>query len=104
MKKLFKILLVLIFLMPYSFSLYAQESEELFDPNPELDSPIFEQETEEEDEEMVPLSDRLEREDESEVEEIAAPPPMSFFTVLAAILIPSIFIIICYLIFKFFKF
>ena len=114
MKKLFKIVILLTFLIPYS-SLFALESEDF--ENPELDAPGIEQEIEEEeqqeeenneqedmDEDLVPLTERLEREEERRTEEVFTGPPMSFFTVLAAILIPSIFIVLAYLIFKFFNF
>jgi cytoskeletal protein RodZ len=96
MKKLLTTILLLSFLLIPSVHIYAQEEET-------LDSTIeqnIEEENDTEEQEKETLSDTLE---EKEVEEIQPPSP-SFFTILASILIPSIFIIICYLILKFFKF
>ena len=70
----------------------------------EEDSPAIELETEEVNEEEVTeekesLKDVLEQE-----EEIQSQPKYSLGTLLLAILIPCIFVILIYLIFKFFKF
>ena len=112
MKKLLTIFLVFTFLSSFSLPLLAQIDNE--ESNPNLDAPQFQEEIEDinddereedediDEEERTPLSEQLRQEEESP--EIIQIPRPSFFTILGAILIPSIFIIICYLIIKFFNF
>ncbi len=97
MKNLFKILIVLPFLIVHPFSMHAQETEEI--ANSETEEVVLEEEKE-----SVPLLEKLEKEEQEIIDEDFTNATMSFLTILAAILIPSIFIIICYFIFKFFKF
>jgi cytochrome c-type biogenesis protein CcmH/NrfG len=115
MKILLSTILVFIFLITSTHLLFAEvngdlESLDLQDPQSEVldleeeEGISLEEDQKLEDmEERESLAERLEKEEE-EVEQIYMGPPRSFFTVLGAILIPSIFIIICYLILKFFKF
>ena len=92
MKKFLVILLLTFFLITPTLPTFAQtESEEK--------SNVVEEVQEENVEEKETLSDKLESEDTEIQQE-----PTSFLTILAAILIPCLFLIICYLIFKFFKF
>ncbi len=102
MKNLFKILIVLPFLIVHPLSLHAQETEEI--ANSETEEVVLEEEANEEEKESISLLEKLEKEEQEIVDEDFTNPTMSFLTILAAILIPSIFIIICYFIFKFFKF
>ncbi len=90
MKNIIKILTILILLsLPMKFS-YAQETES-------TDIPIQE--------EVETTNEETETSDEltSTTEKIQSS-HYSFGTILLALLIPSIFLIICYLIFKSFKF
>jgi hypothetical protein len=117
MKKLLSTILVFLFLITFTLPLFAQidedlESSDLQPPQSEEVEFVLDIEEEgislEEDqeiedmEERESLAERLERQEE--VNDIYVTPPTSFLTILAAILIPAIFIIICYLILKFFKF
>ena len=93
MKKLLTIIVFLTFLQIPTFNTYAQEETN----ENTVEEDIQEENTEEQ--KVETLSEKL---GEKEVEDIQ-PPSTSFLTILAAILIPSIFIILCYLILKFFK-
>lgn len=103
MKSFIKKTVLLLLLLSQPLSLYAQEMRDI-EVEPVTEQGIIEgqvQKEEEEEESFVSLSEKLE-----EKEEIEEPsnPPMSFLTILGAILIPSIFIILSYLILKFLKF
>ena len=101
MKSFIKKAVILLLLLSQPLSLYAQEMGDI-EVEPVTEQGIIEgQAQEEEEESFVSLSEKLE-----EKEEIEEPsnPPMSFLTILGAILIPSIFIILSYLILKFLKF
>lgn len=103
MKSFIKKTVLLLLLLSQPLSLYAQEMVDI-EVEPVTEQGIIEgqvQKEEEEEESFVSLSEKLE-----EKEEIEEPsnPPMSFLTILGAILIPSIFIILSYLILKFLKF
>ena len=101
MKSFIKKTVLLLLLLSQPLSLYAQEMGDI-EVEPVTEQGIIEgQAQEEEEESFVSLSEKLE-----EKEEIEEPsnPPMSFLTILGAILIPSIFIILSYLILKFLKF
>lgn len=92
MKKFLVILLLTFFLITPTLPAFAQtESEE--------ESNAVKEVQEENVEEKETLSDKLESENTVIQQE-----PTSFLTILAAILIPCLFLIICYLILKFFKF
>ena len=92
MKKLLTILFTISFLLLPALPSYAQEEE--------TDTQEIQQieENTQEDKETETLSDVLDTQTEQIQQE-----PVSFFTILGAILIPSIFIIIAYLILKFFR-
>lgn len=96
MKKLLTILLITSFLLLPILHTSAQEE----NVNEEVIQQTNDSENTKDDEETDTLADQLE---EKTVEDIQ-PEPVSFLTILGAILIPSIFIIIAYLILKFFKF
>ena len=96
MKKLLTILLSTSFLLLPIFNISAQEE----NVNEEVIQQTNDSENTKDEEETDTLADQLE---EKTVEDIQ-PEPVSFLTILGAILIPSIFIIIAYLILKFFKF
>ncbi len=110
MKKLLSTILVFLFLITFTLPLFAQMDEDLESPDlqpPQSEEVEFDLDVEEDQEiedmqERESLAQRLEREEESE--DIYMGTSTSFFTILAAILIPAVFIIICYLILKFFKF
>jgi hypothetical protein len=90
MKKLLTILLTISFLLlPISYTSAQEEN---------INEEVIEQSNEEEETET--LADQLEKETIEDIQ----PEPVSFLTILGAILIPCIFIIIAYLILKFFKF
>lgn len=96
MKKLLTILLITSFiLLPISHTSAQEEN-----VNEEVIQQTNDSENTKDEEETDTLADQLE---EKTVEDIQ-PEPVSFLTILGAILIPSIFIIIAYLILKFFKF
>ena len=100
MKSFIKKAVILLLLLSQPLSLYAQEMGDI-EVEPVTEQGIIEGQAQEEEEGFVSLSEKLE-----EKEEIEKPsnPPMSFLTILGAILIPSIFIILSYFILKFFKF
>ncbi|NLB12197.1 hypothetical protein GX830_02370 [Candidatus Dojkabacteria bacterium] len=100
MKSFIKKAVILLLLLSQPLSLYAQEMGDI-EVEPVTEKGIIEGQAQEEEEGFVSLSEKLE-----EKEEIEEPsnPPMSFLTILGAILIPSIFIILSYFILKFFKF
>jgi hypothetical protein len=100
MKSFIKKAVILLLLLSQPLSLYAQEMGDI-EVEPVTEQGIIEGQAQEEEEGFVSLSEKLE-----EKEEIEEPsnPPMSFLTILGAILIPSIFIILSYFIPKFFKF
>jgi len=100
MKSFIKKTVLLLLLLSQPLSLYAQEMGDI-EVEPVTEQGIIEGQAQEEEEGFVSLSEKLE-----EKEEIEEPsnPPMSFLTILGAILIPSIFIILSYFILKFFKF
>ncbi|MFA7654616.1 MAG: hypothetical protein WCX98_00780 [Candidatus Dojkabacteria bacterium] len=100
MKSFIKKAVILLLLLSQPLSLYAQEMGDI-EVEPVTEQGIIEGQAQEEEEGFVSLSEKLE-----EKEEIEEPsnPPMSFLTILGAILIPSIFIILSYFILKFFKF
>lgn len=100
MKSFIKKAVILLLLLSQPLSLYAQEMGDI-EVEPVTEQGIIEGQAQEEEEGFVSLSEKLE-----EKEEIEEPsnPPMSFLTILGAILIPSIFIILSYLILKFLKF
>ncbi|MDD2577783.1 MAG: hypothetical protein PHP96_00120 [Candidatus Dojkabacteria bacterium] len=100
MKSFIKKAVILLLLLSQPLSLYAQEMGDI-EVEPLTEQGIIEGQAQEEEEGFVSLSEKLE-----EKEEIEEPsnPPMSFLTILGAILIPSIFIILSYFILKFFKF
>jgi hypothetical protein len=95
MKKLLTILFTISFLLLPTISIYAQEEKTGTQETQQVEDTTPDDNTEEESE---TLSDVLDTQTEQIQQE-----PVSFFTILGAILIPSIFIIIAYLILKFFK-
>jgi hypothetical protein len=107
MKKLLTLSLISFFLLlPLSLSL-GQELENNIPDDVEIQILEEEDDTEEktieedqeESEEQESLSKTLEGQEEKEIQ----PPSRSFWTILGAILIPSLFIIICYFILKAFQ-
>lgn len=93
MKKLLTIIVLLTFLQIPTFNTYAQE---------ETNENTVEEDIQKENTEEQKVETLSENFEEKEVEDIQ-PPSTSFLTILGAILIPSIFIILCYLVLKFFK-
>jgi hypothetical protein len=112
MKKLLTTTAILLFLFSFNTLIFAQEDKSFESPETQYNqSEESELDITEEDQEIndtqekESLAERLERErEEGNLEEISMGPPISFLTILGAILIPATFIIICYLILKFFKF
>ena len=100
MKSFIKKAVILLLLLSQPLSLYAQEMGDI-EVEPLTEQGIIEGQAQEEEEGFVSLSEKLE-----EKEEIEEPsnPPMSFLTILGAILIPSIFIILSYFILQYIKF
>ena len=100
MKSFIKKAVILLLLLSQPLSLYAQEMGDI-EVEPVTEQVIIDGQAQDEEDGFVSLSEKLE-----EKEEIEEPsnPPMSFLTILGAILIPSIFIILSYFILKFFKF
>lgn len=99
MKSFIKKTVILLLLLLQPLSLYAQETVDI-EVEPVTEQEIIEPRAQEK-ESFVPLSEKLE---EKEEKDEPSNPPMSFLTILGAILIPSIFIILSYFILKFFKF
>jgi hypothetical protein len=95
MKKLLTILFTISLLLLPTLPLYAQEEETSNQETQQTEDTTLEENA---GQEAETLSDVLEIQQEQIQQE-----PVSFFTILGAILIPSIFIIIAYLILKFFK-
>lgn len=96
-----KILTTLIFLLTTTFSgvyIHAHEDLDLVQPSKEI-------QTEEKQEEEKETKEEEKQEEKKEsVRVVSKTPEYSFGTILLAILIPSILIVIAYLIFKFVKF
>lgn len=110
MKNLLTTILILTFFsLPFTFS-FAQTDDLDIDLGEDIETNIPEaeenrdndediQENTEEEEERESLANTLQQEEIVEIQ----PDRYSFWTILGAILIPSIFIIIAYLILKFFQ-
>lgn len=100
MKKLLTTIITISFLLlPFTVSFAQQGIMEIDEIGAEIEIPEVAEEEETEEERQGSLADTLE---ETRVEEIQ-PQRRSFWTVLGAILIPAIFIILCYFMLKFFQ-
>ena len=93
MKKILTMILLIPFFFLPMLPSYAQTETE------ETKEEIVQEENQQDEDTEESLSDKLDT-----TEEELIPKKISFLTILGAILIPSIFIIICYMILKFFKF
>jgi hypothetical protein len=104
MKKLLTTFLISFFVfLPLSFS-FAQESENETSDDIEiqiLEDEEAQEESQEQETEQKPLAETLETEETQEDQ--IQPPGRDYWTILGAILIPSVFIIVCYFILKAFE-
>lgn len=105
MKKLLtSLLIIFFFVLPTSFSLAQTDGLENSVDDTDIEIVEDEQDNQEEQEteqqkEQESLADTLEQTQEEEIQ----PQRRSFWTILGAILIPSIFLILCYFMLKFFQ-